>query len=192
MIYLIKILLYKPLLLVRLKKLLAIHIVLLIFSCDTNSGSPNESLTNDDTDGISYNEPALIFVPDSFEIEVGDKFITTVYVMGPEKLRGISVTIEYDTTKLKIDFLNDGNFSSGANSVFFIDTVNSGLIDIVSVYMSNNTQSISNDISIAQVAFESISSGISQINFNQKSEMVDPDGNQIQIRHRGVGFINAE
>ena len=112
--------------------------------------------------------------------------------MGPEKLRGISVTIEYDTTKLKIDFLNDGNFSSGANSVFFIDTVNSGLIDIVSVYMSNNTQSISNDISIAQVAFESISSGISQINFNQKSEMVDPDGNQIQIRHRGVGFINAE
>ena len=40
--------------------------------------------------------------------------------------------------------------------------------------------------------FKSISPGISQIKFNRDSEMVDPDGNQIQIRHRGIGFIDAK
>ena len=112
--------------------------------------------------------------------------------MGPENLRGISVIVEYDTSKLKIDYFNDGNFSSGSNSMFFVDTARSGIIEIVSVYINDNSQSVSNDISVGQIAFESISSGISEINFNRDSEMVIPDGDQILIRHRGIGFINAK
>ena len=192
MVCLIKKLVNRLILLGQLKKIIAIHMALLIFSCGTDGASPNESSGQEDTGDILYYKPALIFSPDSFDIDAGDNFITTVYAMGPENLRGISVIIEYDTSKLKIDYFNDGNFSSGSNSMFFVDTASSGSIEIVSVYINDNSQSVSNDISIVQIAFESISSGISEINFNRDSEMVNPDGDQIQIRHRGIGFINAK
>ena len=192
MVCLIKKLVNRLILLGQLKKIIPMQLALLIFSCGTDEGSPNDSSSQDDTGDILYYKPALIFSPDSFDIDVGENFITTVYAMGPENLRGISVIIEYDTSKLKIDYFNDGNFSSGSNSMFFVDTASSGIIEIVSVYINDNSQSVSNDISIGQIAFESISSGISEINFNRDSEMVNPDGDQIQIRHRGIGFINAK
>ncbi len=192
MVHLIKNLVYRPMLLGQLTKIIASYIVLLIYSCGTDEGSPNESSNDDGAEDILYYKPALIFSPDSFDIEVGDNFNTIVYAMGPENLRGVSVIIEYDSTKLKIDYINDGNLSSGSSSMFFVDTISSGVIEIVSVYISDNAQSVDNDISIAEIVFKSISPGISQIKFNRDSEMVDPDGNQIQIRHRGIGFIDAK
>ena len=193
MVCLIKKLVNRLILLGQLKKIIPMQFALLIFSCGTtDEGSPNDSSNQDDTGDILYYKPALIFSPDSFDIDVGENFITTVYAMGPENLRGIVVIIDYDTSKLKIDYLNDGNFSSGSNSMFFVDTASSGIIEIVSVYINDNSQSVSNDISIGQIAFESISPGISEINFNRDSEMANPDGDQIQIRYRGIGFINAK
>ena len=108
------------------------------------------------------------------------------------KIKINKTTIFFDAGIVDLKDVRSGQFAESSNSMFFVDTASSGIIEIVSVYINDNSQSVSNDISIGQIAFESISSGISEINFNRDSEMVNPDGDQIQIRHRGIGFINAK
>ena len=192
MVYLFKKLVCRSILIGQSIKILTSSIVLLFYACGDEAGGPNESSNDEGAEDILYYKPALIFSPDSFDIQVGDNLNTTVYAMGPENLRGVSVIIEYDSTKLIIDYIDNGQLSTGTNSMFFVDTLTSGVIEIVSVYISDNAESVNNDISIAQIVFKSISSGTSQIKFDRDSEMVDPDGNQIQIRHRGIGFIDAK
>ena len=168
-------------------------VMFLFFSCGRDSSGPNDPLEADNnTDGLLYNKPALIFSPDTFEIQVDNYITTTVYAMGPENLRGVSVIIEYDTTKLIFFNIENGQFSSETNSMFFVDNDSPGIIEIISVYISDDATSISEDISIAKIVFKSVSQGESHLKFNRECEMVDPDGNEILIRHRGTGVIYAE
>ena len=64
--------------------------------------------------------------------------------------------------------LNPDDLNLSTNSMFFVDNDSPGIIEIISVYISDDATSISEDISIAKIVFKSVSQGESHLKFNRE------------------------
>ncbi|SVB50203.1 uncharacterized protein METZ01_LOCUS203057 [marine metagenome] len=112
--------------------------------------------------------------------------------MGPENLRGANVVFQYDQNKLSVLNITVGGLSAGSNPLFFVDTDTPGIVEIVSVSLNVDSTSINQNLSIAQISFTATSTGQSTLDFQPECEMLDPDGNSIEIKGFGQGVVDAQ
>ena len=133
-----------------------------------------------------------MFYPDQFDVSLGASFQAEVFAMGAENLRGVNVVIQYDQNKLNLLNVNSGTLSPGSNPMFFVDTDTPGQAEIVAVYLSSDSASVSGNIKIAEIVFTAKSIGSSTLDFTSDCEMLDSDDNPIEIKGFGGGVVNAQ
>ena len=178
---------------VLMKRFLSTLIVFVFLSCG-NEITTTEELRNNplDAEQATYETPALVFFPSEFTPTLGGSFQTEVFAMGPENLRGANVVFQYDQNKLSILNITVGGLSAGSNPLFFVDTDTPGIVEIVSVSLNADSISINQNLSIAQISFTATSTGQSTLDFQPECEMLDPDGNSIEIKGFGQGVVDAQ
>ena len=176
-----------------MKKLFFILFVLLFLGCENDITGLDDIRTNPLDEGqADYEVPAFVFYPDQFDVSLGASFQAEIFAMGAENLRGVNVVIEYDQNKLNLLNVNSGTLSPGSNPMFFVDTDTPGQAEIVAVYLSSDSASVSGNIKIAEMVFTAKSIGSSILNFTSDCEMLDPDGNLIEIKGFAQGVVNAQ
>ena len=176
-----------------MKKLFFILFVLLFIGCEDDITGLDDILINPlDETQVDYETPAFVFYPDQFDISLGASFQAEVFAMGAENLRGVNVVIQYDQNKLNLVNVNSGTLSPGSNPMFFVDTDTPGQAEIVAVYLSSDSASVSGNIKIVEMVFTAKSIGSSILNFTSECEMLDPDGNLIEIKGFAQGVVNAQ
>jgi len=84
---------------------------------------------------------------------------------------------------------DDGGSISGSAYIFYGDLT---APTISSVYLNADSTSINQNISIAQISFTATSTGQSTLDFQSECEMLDPDGNSIEIKGFGQGVVDAQ
>ena len=176
-----------------MKKILIILFVLLFLGCQEDITGLDDVLVNPlDETQVTYETPAFVFYPDQFDVSLGASFQAEIFAMGAENLRGINVVIQYDQNKLNLVNVNSGTLSPGSNPMFFVDTDTPGQAEIVAVYLSSDSASVSGNIKIAEIVFTAKSIGSSTLDFTSDCEMLDSDDNPIEIKGFGGGVVNAQ
>jgi len=176
-----------------MKKLFSTIFVLLFLGCENDITGLDDIRSNPLDEGqANYEVPAFVFYPDQFDVGLGASFQAEVFAMGAENLRGVNVVIEYDQNKLNLLNVNSGTLSPGSNPMFFVDTDTPGQAEIVAVYLSSDSASVSGNIKIVEMVFTAKSIGSSILNFTSDCEMLDPDGNLIEIKGFAQGVVNAQ
>ena len=176
-----------------MKKILITLIALLFLGCQEDITGLDDVLVNPlDETQVTYETPAFVFYPDQFDVGLGTSFQAEIFAMGVENLRGVSVIIQYDQNKLNLLNVNSGTLSPGSNPMFFVDTDTQGLAEIVAVYLSSDSASVSGNIKIAEMVFTAKSIGSSTLDFTSDCKMLDPDDNLIEIKGFAQGVVNAQ
>ena len=176
-----------------MKKLFSILFVLLFLGCENDITGLDDIRTNPLDEGqADYEVPAFVFYPDQFDVGLGASFQAEVFAMGAENLRGVNVVIQYDQNKLNLVNVNSGTLSPGSNPMFFVDTDTPGQAEIVAVYLSSDSASVSGNIKIGEIVFTAKSIGSSTLDFTSDCEMLDSDDNPIEIKGFGEGVVNAQ
>ena len=179
-----------------MKKLFTILFVFLFLGCQDDVTGLDEVLVNPlDETQVDYETPAFVFYPNQFDVSLSSSFQAEVFAMGVENLRGVNVVIQYDQNKLNLVNVNNGEMASGTGGskpMIFVDTDTPGQAEIVAVYISSDSASVSGNIKIAEMVFTAKSTGSSTLDFTSECEMLDPDDNPIQINGYGNGVVNAQ
>jgi len=158
---------------------------------------PTESFTNplDAEEQVSkgIEPPALIFMPDTMNVNVGNPVTARVFIMGSENLRGVHLRIGYDAAALAVSSAEIGDyFPAGAQSIFvYEDHSTEGYVDIYTSYVGSDSLSTNGNANLANVVFNSTLAGETKLEFKAETELVDPVDSPIAIKGLGVGVVNA-
>ena len=175
-----------------MRKSFIILITFFILSCENDVTGLEEILDNPlDENQVDYEVPAFVFYPKEFDVNLGTSFQVDIYAMGAENLRGVNVVLEYNSNKLSLQNINNGGLAAGSNPIFFEDSDGQGQVEIVAVYMNQDSISVNGNIKVAELVFNATSIGSSTIDFLPECEMLDPDDNPIEIKGFAQGIVNA-
>lgn len=160
-------------------------------SCDI----PPENYDNPlDVTNEVFEMPALVFFPDTAEVNVGSSITIKVFAMEVNNLSGSHIQVSYNKNKLQLLSLNAGDFFSGASELIFIteNDPTSGTLDIYTSFLGGDTVSVSGTGSLADLVLTATSSGVSKVTYTGECELADPDDNLIEIKGFGEGVVNAK
>jgi len=173
-------------------KLLLPVILFLWWSCEE---LPTEVYDNPiDDEETPLDLPALVFFPDSVNVQLGTGTTLEVFAMGLENLSGAYIQVEYDQNRLSLLSLNVGDFFETAEEITFFtehDEV-TGVVDIYTSYLGADSVSVDGTGSLAYLVFTTTMAGLTNVTYTANCELVDPDNTPIVIASFGEGVINAE
>ena len=160
---------------------------------------PTESFTNpldaEEQASKGVEPPALIFMPDTMNVNVGNPVTARVFIMGSENLRGVHLRIGYDAAALAVSSAEIGDISQivGKVSIFLYENhPTEGFVDIYTSYVGSDSLSTNGNANLANVVFNSTLAGETKLEFKAETELVDPVDIPIAIKGLGVGVVNAQ
>jgi len=142
---------------------------------------------------VEYNDPpALLFSPNNYSSSTGKEVDVDLYALKVVDVAGMRARILYDDSKLEVLGVSSGEFFSGTESPLFVyDDDGSGRLDIYSVIMGTEKK-VSGSGKIAIIKFFVKRSGEALLNLSDESQLLDTNGNEIEIRSLGQGVISAQ
>jgi len=166
---------------------------ILLLGCENNFVGLEEIRNNPlDLDQVEYEVPAFAFFPDQFNVLAGESFLVEVYAVGALNLFGVTVSIEYDLAKLNLESVANGNLSLGTDPLFFVDSNDPGIIEVVSVHLNQDPIGLNGNIKICELLFVATTKGESILNFSNDCEMLDPIDQSIEIKGLTQGVVIAQ
>ena len=165
-------------------------IVIFILACQATELDYDNPL-----DVPSDEVPAIVFEPSVRQIPILSSSLINVFAVEVENVTGIRAEITYDNNILQVSDVARGDLfgQNSQNSLFFVNFQdNPGTIVIDYFYLGNSeSQSVSGTGKIASILFKGNAVGASGLEFTSKTELVDKDDIQINIRSRGQGNIDV-
>ena len=152
--------------------------------------------------------PALIFKPSTHYLVPDEEFSAPLFLsdsLESEALYGgFKTTIYFDPGIVDLRDVRSGQFTEDNNSMFFVDTSESGVIEVVGVFIDDiNLGALgSNNVKLAEFDFKVIGVGNDTLRlsrtfadecltYSDGCELVDPDDNLIEIKSYTDAIIRA-
>ena len=103
------------------------------------------------------------------------------------------LSINYDQNKVSVGSVAKGELFQGGNQPFFhFEDDGSGVLTIYVGYLGPDGNSVSGTGNIANIIFNTLSAGQSQISISSTSRILDPDAKAITLNGYGKGTIDAQ
>ena len=101
--------------------------------------------------------------------------------------------INYDQNKVSVGSVAKGELFQGGNQPFFYyEDDGAGVLIVYVGYLGPNGNSVSGTGNIANIIFNTLSAGQSQISISSTSRILDPDAKSITLKGYGKGTIDAQ
>ena len=142
---------------------------------------------------VEYNDPpALLFSPNNYSSSTGKEVDVDLYALKVVDVAGMRARIIYDDSKLEVLGVSAGEFFSSSESPLFVfDDDGTGQLDIYSVIMGTEKK-VSGSGKIAIIKFLVKRTGEALLNLSDESQLLDSNGNDIEIKSLGQGVIIAQ
>ena len=177
----------------RWTKPLLPSILILFLGCELSEGVFENPLDREVASSNGISPPALVFYPDIIITNAGVGAPTSVYAMEISGVGMAEIEINYDPNKVSVGSVAKGDLFDGGNPPFFHYEDNSvGSLIIYVGYLGPNGNSISGTGNIANIIFNTLSAGSSEISISSTSRMLDPDAKAITLNGYGRGTIDAQ
>ncbi len=161
--------------------------------CELSEGVFENPLDREVASSNGISPPALVFYPDAITTNAGVGAPTSVYAMEISGVGMAEIEINYDPNKLSVGSVAKGELFDGGNQPFFYYEDNgAGILVIYIGYLGPSGNSISGTGNIANIVFNTLSAGSSEINISSTSRILDPDAKAITLNGYGKGTINAQ
>jgi len=168
-------------------------IVFLFIACEIPTDTNNNSLDVEETQEAGMETPALVFFPDEINVNTGETFTVSVFVLDVENVAGAYINLDYDQNKLLLMAINPGTFFSDLQDpLYFTETQNSGTIELYTIFLGADSTSVSGTGSFMSIVFSASAGGTSTLTYSTDSELVDPNDQPITINGLGTGVVNAQ
>ena len=168
-------------------------IVFLFIACEIPTDTNDNSLDIEAANEEGMETPALVFFPDEINVNTGETFTVSVFALDVQNVAGAYINFDYDQDKLSFREFKPGTFFSDLqNPIYFVDTLNSGTIELYTAFLDADSTSVSGTGSFMSIKFFVSDSGVSQLTYSTDCELVDPDDNPIEIKGFGFGVVNAQ
>ena len=136
--------------------------------------------------------PALNFYPRHHAITQGDTVTFQVLAEEVTDLMAAEIHLLYDSSKLEIVSITQGDFfQNGQQSIFSYEIV-SGTIEVLTSLLNSSVPSVSGTGDLFQIKVKSLQSGSASISFCCDDDFRDPDNNHIVIVGKYPGRITSQ
>ena len=177
----------------RWTKPLLPSILILFLGCELSEGVFENPLDREVASSNGISPPALVFYPDVITTNAGVGAPTSVYAMEISGVGMAEIEINYDPNKVSVGSVAKGDLFDGGNPPFFHYEDNSaGSLIIYVGYLGPNGNSVSGTGNIANIIFNTLSAGQSEISISSSSRILDPDAKSITLNGYGKGTIDAQ
>jgi hypothetical protein len=170
-----------------------ITISFLLFSCEIvepDLNNPLDTVANAEN-GIT--PPALVFYPDVVTTTAGGSAATSVYALDISGVGMAEIVINYNQNKVSVGSVAKGEFFQGGNQPFFhYEDDGSGVLTVYIGYLGPDGNSVSGTGNIANIVFNTLSAGQSEVSISNSSRILDPDAKSITLNGYGKGTIDAQ
>ena len=162
--------------------------------CELSEGVFENPLDREVASAKGIEGPALVFYPDKVTTSTGSSAAVSVYAMDIVDVGMAEITINYDPNKILVSSVSKGDLFQGGNPPFFLyeDDDNQGQLIIYITYLGPDSDSVSGTGNIANIIFNTLSQGQSEISISSSSIILDPDAQAITLNGYGKGTIDAQ
>ena len=177
----------------RWTKPLLSSILILFLGCELSEGVFENPLDREVASSNGISPPALVFYPDIISTNAGAGAPTSVYAMEISGVGMAEIEINYDPNKVSVGSVTKGELFDGGNPPFFYyEDDSAGSLIIYVGYLGPNGNSISGTGNIANIIFNTLSAGSSEISISSTSRILNPDAKVITLNGYGKGMIDAQ
>ncbi len=177
----------------RWTKPLLSSILILFLGCELSEGVFENPLDREVASSNGISPPALVFYPDIISTNAGAGAPTSVYAMEISGVGMAEIEINYDPNKVSVGSVAKGELFDGGNQPFFhYEDDSAGSLIVYIGYLGPNGNSISGTGNIANIIFNTLSAGSSEISISSTSRILDPDAKAITLNGYGKGTIDAQ
>ena len=177
----------------HLTKLLLPSLLILFLGCELSEGVFENPLDREVASSNGISPPALVFYPDIITTNAGAGAPTSVYAMDISGVGMAEIEINYDPNKVSVGSVAKGGLFDGGNPPFFYyEDDSAGSLIIYVGYLGPNGNSISGTGNIANIIFNTLSAGQSEISISSASRILDPDAKAITLNGYGKGYLDVK
>jgi len=178
----------------RWTKLLLTPIIIAFLGCELSDGVFENPLDREVASSKGISPPALVFYPDIVTTTAGGSAATSVYALDISGVGMAEIMINYDQNKVSVGSVAKGELFQGGNQPFFHyeDDGDSGLLTIYVGYLGPDGNAVSGTGNIANIVFNTLSAGQSEVSISTASRILDPDAKSITLNGYGKGTIDAQ
>ena len=177
----------------RWTKILLTPILLVFLGCELSDGVFENPLDREVASSKGISPPALVFYPDIITTTAGGSAATSVYALDISGVGMAEIVINYNQNKVSVGSVAKGELFQGGNQPFFhYEDDGSGVLTVYIGYLGPDGNSVSGTGNIANIVFNTLSAGQSQVSISTASRILDPDAKAITLNGYGKGTIDAQ
>ena len=178
----------------RWTKILLTPILLVFLGCELSDGVFENPLDREVASSKGISPPALVFYPDVVTTTAGGSAATSVYALDISGVGMAEIVINYNQNKVSVGSVAKGELFQGGNQPFFHyeDDGDSGLLTVYVGYLGPDGNAVSGSGNIANIIFNTLSAGSSEISISSTSRILDPEAKAITLNGYGKGTIDAQ
>ena len=177
----------------RWTKLLIAPILLVFLGCELSDGVFENPLDREVASENGITPPALVFYPDVVTTTAGGSAATSVYALDISGVGMAEIVINYNQNKVSVGSVAKGELFQGGNQPFFhYEDDGSGVLTVYIGYLGPDGNSVSGTGNIANIVFNTLSAGQSEVSISNSSRILDPDAKAITLNGYGKGTIDAQ
>ena len=177
----------------RWTKLLLTPILLAFLGCELSDGVFENPLDREVASSKGISPPALVFYPDVVTTTAGGSAATSVYALDISGVGMAEIVINYNQNKVSVGSVAKGELFQGGNQPFFhYEDDGSGVLTVYIGYLGPDGNSVSGTGNIANIVFNTLSAGQSEVSISTASRILDPDAKSITLNGYGKGTIDAQ
>jgi hypothetical protein len=177
----------------RWTKLLLTPIIIAFLGCELSDGVFENPLDREVASENGITPPALVFYPDVVTTTAGGSAATSVYALDISGVGMAEIVINYNQNKVSVGSVAKGELFQGGNQPFFhYEDDGSGVLTVYIGYLGPNGNSVSGTGNVANIVFNTLSAGQSEVSISNSSRILDPDAKSITLNGYGKGTIDAQ
>jgi len=177
----------------RWTRALLTPILLVFLGCELSDGVFENPLDREVASSKGISPPALVFYPDVVTTTAGGSAATSVYALDISGVGMAEIVINYNQNKVSVGSVAKGELFQGGNQPFFhYEDDGSGVLTVYIGYLGPDGNSVSGTGNIANIVFNTLSAGQSEVSISNSSRILDPDAKAITLNGYGKGTIDAQ
>ena len=177
----------------RWTKALLTSFIVVFLGCELTDGVFENPLDREVASSKGISPPALVFYPDVVTTTAGGSAAISVYALDISGVGMAEIVINYNQNKVSVGSVAKGELFQGGNQPFFhYEDDGSGVLTVYIGYLGPDGNSVSGTGNIANIVFNTLSAGQSEVSISTASRILDPDAKSITLNGYGKGTIDAQ
>ena len=177
----------------RWTKIILTSLLSFFLGCELSDEVFENPLDRDVAAEKGITPPALVFYPDVVTTTAGGSAATSVYALDISGVGMAEIIINYNQNKVSVSSVAKGDLFQGGNQPFFhSEDDGAGVLIVYVGYLGPDGNSVNGTGNIANIVFNTLSAGQSEVSISNSSRILDPDAKAITLNGYGKGTIDAQ